>query len=376
MEQELELVVKFIEENKSFIEENPADKIPGIFKDKYRKYVEILCDNNIELGLLEKAYGSYSGNAVFPQDWKVSEEYLLKLVSHCQNPWAANSLGYIYYYGRTTNGVPDYDKALKYFTIAMMADITEAKYKLCDMLVSGNGFPAKMPDVAYNRLIDLYDDLRPEFERGCYSCEFADVAIRLGNMDMKTAMEHDGAIHYAYRYYMIGKYALELRMKHEDHYGDNSVMARLMPNYEKAKAGFSKWMRKNSEGKNRILDIPSDFASEVSPRVKVKKLGNGSFFISMTMDENGDEDDAIRVRQLVAIPELDFCRLIGRIELNSKLVPVFNSPDAAEFFVDYLEIENGSIRFIEAVESTEYEGMDEMCHMVLPIEGLEITRLL
>ena len=34
MEDNLELIQKFVEENKSFIEENPADKIPDIFKNK------------------------------------------------------------------------------------------------------------------------------------------------------------------------------------------------------------------------------------------------------------------------------------------------------------------------------------------------------
>ena len=95
MDKELELIYKFVEDNKSFVAENPADKIPDIFKDKYRSYVEILCDKNIELGLLEKAYGSYTGNAIYPQDWSTAEENLLKLVDVCKNPWAANSLGYI-----------------------------------------------------------------------------------------------------------------------------------------------------------------------------------------------------------------------------------------------------------------------------------------
>ena len=106
MDDNLKLICRFVEDNKAFIAKNPADKIPDIFIEKYRSYVETLCEHNIELGLLEKAYGSYTGNAVFKQDWKISEELLLKLVELHQNPWAANSLGYIYYYGRTTNDVP------------------------------------------------------------------------------------------------------------------------------------------------------------------------------------------------------------------------------------------------------------------------------
>lgn len=58
MNENLKLICRFVEENKAFIAKNPADKIPDIFKEKYRSYVEILCDKNIELGLLEKAYAN------------------------------------------------------------------------------------------------------------------------------------------------------------------------------------------------------------------------------------------------------------------------------------------------------------------------------
>ena len=130
MNEDLERIQKFVDENKSFIEENPADKIPDEIKDKYREYVDILCQNNIEIGLYEKAYGSYTGNAVFKQNWKLAEEYLLKILELFDDAYAANSLGYIYYYGCTNNDRPDYEKALKYFTIAEMEGINEAKYKL------------------------------------------------------------------------------------------------------------------------------------------------------------------------------------------------------------------------------------------------------
>ena len=200
MDENLKLICRFVEDNKTFISKNPAEKIPDIFKEKYRSYVEILCDNNIELGLLEKAYGLYTGNAIFKQDWKISEELLLKLVELHQNPWAANSLGYIYYYGRTTNGVPDYDKALRYFTIASLADISEAKYKLCDMMTDGKGFPTKMPEIAFKALIPLYHDLVDEFKGENYSCEFADVAIRMGNFYHNLAEKEHFSLFYAYHY--------------------------------------------------------------------------------------------------------------------------------------------------------------------------------
>ena len=283
MDQELERIYNFVEDNKSFVAEKPADKIPDVFKNKYRSYVEILCDKNIELGLLEKAYGSYTGNAIYSQDWKTAEENLIKLVDVCKNPWAANSLGYIYYYGRTNNGVSDYEKALKYFTIAQIAGISEAKYKLCDMLTEGKGFPAKMPEIAFKSISNMYYELLNEFRGENYSCEFADVAVRMGNYYYDLAKEDHRSLFFAYQYYMIAKYALELRMKHDPQYGDESVMKRLLPKYQDAKERFHKDLQDNNAA-NGPLNILEDFLLNNTARVQVRKLKDAKYKIIITMN--------------------------------------------------------------------------------------------
>lgn len=374
MDKELELIYKFVEDNKSFVAENPADKIPDIFKDKYRSYVEILCDKNIELGLLEKAYGSYTGNAIYPQDWSTAEENLLKLVDVCKNPWAANSLGYIYYYGRTNNGVSDYEKALKYFTIAQMAGITEAKYKLCDMLTEGKGFPAKMPEIAFKSISNMYNELLNEFRGENYSCEFADVAVRMGNYYYDLAKEDHRSLFFAYQYYMIAKYALELRMKHDPQYGDESVMKRLLPKYQDAKERFHKDLQDNNAA-NGPLNILEDFLLNNTARVQVRKLKDTKYKIIITMNPV-NQNNAFYTKELVAIPHLDYCKLISKIELVSGKAPEFTTSKRSNFNIDMVEVEDDELNFciFEDIKDEE-EGVLLKVIMRLDKEYLGISKI-
>lgn len=373
MDKELEIIFKFVEDNKSFVADNPADKIPDVFKDKYRSYVEILCDKDIELGLLEKAYGSYTGNAIYPQDWNTAEENLIKLVDVCKNPWAANSLGYIYYYGRTNNGVSDYEKALKYFTIAQMAGITEAKYKLCDMLTEGKGFPVKMPEIAFKSIFYMYNELLNEFRGENYSCEFADVAIRMGNYYYHLAKKESCSLYFAYQYYMIAKYALELRMKHDPQYGDESVIKRLLPKYEDARKRFHEGIANNEpEDTFRILE---ELMLNNTAKLQVKKLKDAKYRITVTI-EPVKQQYVYCNKELVVVPTLDFCRLVNKIELISGCVPEFVSSKRSNFHIDMLEFEEDEINFCIAEESKgEEEGTLLKVVMKLKKKYLGISKI-
>lgn len=373
MNEDLERIQKFVDENKSFIEENPADKIPDVFKDKYREYVDILCQNNIEIGLYEKAYGSYTGNAVFKQNWKAAEEYLLKILDLFDDAYAANSLGYIYYYGRTNNGEPDYEKALKYFTIAEMEGITEAKYKLCDMLFYGYGFPKKMPELAFKNLISLYYDLIGEFENENYSSEFADVAVRLGNYYLEVSKENEDAIFSAYNFYMTAKYALELRMKHSKQFGDEAVMQRLLPKYEEAKERYHKLCLKEDDG-TKFLDIINEFVDDSIIRVQIRKLRNGQRKISLSIDDEELRKGCYK-KVLVTSPELDFCKLVGRIDLVYDGEPEILSSKRSNFIIDVAVIEADELNFCVYEEAEVEEGVYERVIMRLKKENLGILKI-
>lgn len=108
----------------------------------FRTYTEQLCEENDPLGYTVKGYACYGGNAAFPENWDTARACMQKLLElDPGNAFPANTLGYIYYYGRCTGGIPQYEEAFRYFSIGAFAQIFESKYKAADMLLNGYGVP-------------------------------------------------------------------------------------------------------------------------------------------------------------------------------------------------------------------------------------------
>ncbi len=77
----------------------------------------------------------------------------------------ANTLGYIYYYGRCNGGVPEYDKAFYYFGIAAANGLYEGMYKLADMFRHGYGC-RESRHTARNLYGMVYEDSLKHFLQG------------------------------------------------------------------------------------------------------------------------------------------------------------------------------------------------------------------
>lgn len=343
MQMTLDQMEDFLLENQELL--RPGAKISEEEKEKCKACIEALCDAGNCMGLRLKAYGHYTGSNIYEQDWQESEKYLLRMLEESEDACAAGSLGYIAYYGRTNGGVPDYEKALKYFSIAALADNSEAKYKLCDLLLAGKGFPVKMPHLAESVLRGLYCRLGPEFLDGSYGCEFADVAIRLGRIYMAWAESNEEAVKTAYAYFLIGRRALELRMQKKRQFGDESVMRRLLPDLEKAKALYHEL-----EAKQGIVRMNPAFhyilhlAADHEPiAVSMKKGKDDRPVVSIRLAQDKDYP----YRKFIAVPELDFCGFISKVKLISYNVSKPAPKDKKKFCVSRISYEDGAIKFYE-----------------------------
>ena len=224
------LLRDYTEDEKSFIlvtlfDENQLDTLTENEIILYRSLALELAEKDVREGLLAVGYGSYGGNDIFECDYALSEKCMLKLMETVdrlpEKGFYANTLGYIYYYGRV-NGVPDYQKAYFYFSFGASCGVFESIYKLSDLYNSGLG-GIKSPTCAKKLLCDIYDVLYGLFLSGKYDCEFADVALRLGKITMKETCEGFPLYGSAFNYFLEAKYALSLRNK----FGDNSVRERL-----------------------------------------------------------------------------------------------------------------------------------------------------
>lgn len=186
-----------------------------------RRFVEDLCTLENEQALRMKGYACYGGNRLYECDWHASRDCMLKLFELTDNPTYANTLGYIFYYGRCTGGEPEYDKAFYYFGISAANGLYEGMYKLADMFHHGYG--CKQSNHTARRLYQMvYDDAYKNFLNGSHA-NFADVALRMGNVYAKGIGEHP-YYELAYVYYLQANYAAKLRAKTSDFFGDIKVV--------------------------------------------------------------------------------------------------------------------------------------------------------
>jgi len=208
----------------------------------YKKIMEIACASGDELAMYVRGYAAYGGNEIYPCDWKMSEKYLLALLegvetSDEEKGFISNSLGYIYYYGRNNSGVPDFDKALRYYTIGAGCGVTESVYKLGDMSLNGLGIPKNIYGafIQYSR---VFNDSRIAFLNGDMNCKLADASLRMGGLcenGLYLKKDYD----MAYYFYSIADYAIKNRMKVMDFYGDETVKSNIDRSMERIRTKIS-----------------------------------------------------------------------------------------------------------------------------------------
>ena len=190
-------------------------------KNDVRQIISELVAEEDTTAIETLGYSYYGGNDIYPCDWNASRDCFLKLmemdnVDDFKKCYFTNTLGYIYYYGRCNDGVPEYDKAFKYFSIGAAGWIYESMYKLSDMYIHGYG-TEKNTRAAVSLIDMIYEDNINQILKEHYDCKFADVALRKGNLCRDGISTGD-----AYYYYTIADFAIRKRAAY-DHYGDSKV---------------------------------------------------------------------------------------------------------------------------------------------------------
>ena len=299
-------------------------------KAAYRRVLDSLCEENDIIALKKKAYACYGyGNAAYGQDWPQSTECLLKLMELDPDPQYANTLGYMYYYGRCTDGVPEYDKAFYYFSIGAAGWYYESRYKLSDMFLHGCGV-AKNPKAAASIIWELYEDQLKKIRKGDFTSNFADVALRAGNI-CKDGVDHLRDPNSAFFYYLQAQYAIRMRMLSEANFGDEKVAAgieqaisEILPetDYEKPKRviHFRRLKELLAYGlrKKHHLEMKIQKTSDTETRLTIRIL---------------PFEDELRAPQLfVTIPAAHFCGLLDKVTLTAKKIETLDTADGSDTF--------------------------------------------
>lgn len=197
-----------------------------------RKMTDELCTEGSETALHLKGYACYGGNRLYECDWPASRDCMLRLFEKTDDPQYANTLGYIFYYGRCTGGVPEYEKALHYFSIAAANGLYEGAYKLADLYRHGWGC-RKSEKTALALYKMVYADSYKYFLQG-QDANFADAALRLGNVYAQgIGVEADPEK--AYEYYTEAEYAAKIRAGHSDFFGNTTVVTGIQKALEETR---------------------------------------------------------------------------------------------------------------------------------------------
>ena len=299
------------DEKKNFIRHFNNDEFVNAAGEKQlalgRKFIDELCEKDSGLALYTKGYACYGGNRLYPCDWNTSRDCMLRLYEKKDDPQYANTLGYIYYYGRCNDGVPEYDKAFNYFGIAAANGLYEGMYKLADMFRHGYGCKQSLR-TARNLYGMVYEDSIKHFLKGEHA-SFADAALRMGNVFAKGINEEVDMIE-AYCYYLQADYAAKLRAAESDFFGNTTVVINIQKALDEIKAKlpegfFQKYIEYATPNlfadladNNNRCELTIDVDSEGRRVMTARRLPTQSL---------PDYEDI-----LITIPELSFCARTDR----------------------------------------------------------------
>ncbi len=292
----------------------------------FKKCLDYLCDEKKEARAIQKrGYCYYCGTKIYPNNWFHARDAFIEYYNMTGDASAANTLGYIYYYGRCNHGVPEYDQAFKYFSIGHAYTYFESSYKLADMLAHGYGV-VQNGETANHLYWSVYEKTRDRFVKGDVESQFADAALRMGNCfrdeigarkDLKTA----------YYYYLQADYAIRQRIKAANHYGDTVVYSGIQKALASVREEYTERVRTvKFYGPGWTIWTLIDHRR---CRLRVKELKNGVLALDLTPVKRYDEEEAPAM--LITIPEGDYCELRKKIRIksakSSRFVSMNGSPE-------------------------------------------------
>ncbi|MBO7453414.1 MAG: sel1 repeat family protein [Clostridiales bacterium] len=279
---------------------------------KFKRALDFMCDKDDKDAIRVRGYCYYTGNLIYDQNWYKARDSFLKYYEMTGDPMAANTLGYIYYYGRCNDGVAEYDKAFKYFSIGYAGGIFESTYKLGDMFANGREV-VQNGNVAMSLYWRVYKECFEYFIRERYDTKFADVALRMGNCHSRglgCSVDHETA----YAYYLQAYLAIKKRMEVGNEYGDATVLKNIEMSLEYTRQYYT------LRGRSQRFESPT-WARWLNFRerncvLKIVSLKDGSLMIEgRQLKLNKDEEFPPKI--LVVLTAADYCGLQSRLMVKT-----------------------------------------------------------
>ena len=279
----------------------------------FTTFVQDMADEGNETALRILGLHSYGGSTAFPCDWELSKNCLEQLFEETGDPFYANTLGFLAYYGRggDSDGVPDYDAAFRYFSYASANGIIESSYKLADMYAGGKGI-WKNEEAAFRIIQDLYTDTLKRFCGGELTGRFADVAQRMGRLYENGSLDEPNPMA-AYYYYLQARYAIRFRRKLVNNYGDDAIERNIENAIARVEDEFPMETKKTCR-RDYPWILQMTLALDKVVFVTFKQMKNGT--VKMVLDRYEENEDDLH-DFLVTLPEFRFCSMMETVTLTT-----------------------------------------------------------
>lgn len=148
-------------------------------RNLYRRFVNDLISNDNKLALKIKGEGCCNGSIIFERDPAEAYRLIKRLFDMAGEPNYALWLGELCFSGDHADGMPEYEEAFRYLSIAASGGILRAMVIIARMFALGLGVP-KNTDTAWRIVEEVYSICEQRFLIGDYNCKFADAAFYKG----------------------------------------------------------------------------------------------------------------------------------------------------------------------------------------------------
>ena len=310
------------------------DKQTEATQQLFKECLDYYCDVKKDPKAIQRrGYCYYCGTKVYPNDWIKARDSFIEYYNMTGDASAANTLGYIYYYGRCNGGVPEYEEAFKYFSIGHAYTYFESTYKLADMLAHGYGV-VKDGESANHLYWDVYRQCLKRFVKGDFESKFADAALRMGNC-FRDEIGAKKNLETAYFYYLQADYAIRERTAKANHYGDTVVFNGIQKALKQVREEYT------DHGRTEKFEYPGwtkwTLIKHRRCKLTIKELKGGVLSIDARSMKRRDEQEAPKM--LITIPKADYCELKDKIHIktsaNSKYKAVGGNSEIVFDSVEY-----------------------------------------
>lgn len=335
-----ELPVGIMKKISQQYDEDTVDTQSEATQKLFKRCLDAMCDLKDPKSIQRRGYCYYCGTKIYPNDWVKARDSFIEYYNLTGDASAANTLGYIYYYGRCNNGVPEYDEAFKYFSIGHAFTYYESTYKLADMFVHGYGV-VKDEKTANHLYWSVYNQNFARFINGDYECKFADAALRIGNC-YRYGYGEEVDLGTAYYYYLQADLAIRKRVETANHYGDTVVYNGIQHAIEEVRQEYHDKGRKLKFGPGWINWTLIDHRW---CKMKIRELKGGALSLKASPVKRRDEEASPMM--LITVAKSDYCELKDSILITTSENSSFEViGDGNEFIYDSYEYDwNGTTSF-------------------------------